>query len=115
MAILPLAPAERDPQRIVYFSRQLAEGRSNAVGWLSLATGGATTTVVKAPNCSATISLTAPLELTPGVFLFPQTAHAAAVVTTTYVKPVDVIRGQFTVTHAVTANADCTFWFVVLG
>lgn len=115
MPILPLAPAERDPQRIVYHARQLAQGRSDAVGWFSLATGGATSTVVQAPNCSATISLTPPLQLTPGVFLSPQTAHAAAVFSTTFVNPANVKRGQFTVTHAATANADCTFWFEVRG
>jgi hypothetical protein len=49
------------------------------------------------------------------VFLFPATAHAAAVVATTYVTAPNVVAGQFTVTHAATANGDATFWWVCLG
>jgi hypothetical protein len=105
MAIRHLAPAERDPQQLVYVIRQLSEGRSDAIGTCSLATGAATTTVVLAPNCS----------VTSAVFLFPQTAHAAAVLLTTFVLAVNVKKGQFTISHATTANADCTFWFVCLG
>ena len=103
---LYLSPVEKDSKRQNVAIRQLIEGRSNAVGLITLAHNGvATSTVVTAVNCSTSSA----------VFLFPTTAHAAAVVATTYVASAGVINGQFTITHAATSNADMTFFWVCLG
>ena len=97
---------ETDPQKQNRLIRQLIEGRSNAVGTVTLTGDGvATTTTVSATTCS-------PSSV---VILFPATAHAAAVVASTYVLDDDVTAGQFIVTHATTANADVTFSWVCIG
>lgn len=101
---LYLAPSETDQHKQNIAIRQLIEGRSNAVGTCTLTHDGvATTTAVTAPACGPNSA----------VFLFPTTAHAAAVVATTYISA--VTPTTFTITHAATANADVTFYFVCLG
>ncbi len=101
---LTLSPAERDLYKSVMAVRQLTEGRSNATGTVTL-TANAATTTVSAPNCG------------PGsaVFLFPQTANAAAAVATTFVLVTNVTAAQFIVSHANNAQTDKTFWWVALG
>jgi hypothetical protein len=47
--------------------------------------------------------------------MFPTTAHAAAVITGTYVQSADISARQFIVTHAATTQADQTFMWVCLG
>ena len=99
-------PAEKDQFRQNFVMRQLIEGRSNAVGTVTLTHDGvATTTTVTAENCG-------PNSV---VFLSPQTAHAAAALTGTYIKSTDVSAQQFIVTHAATSNTDVTFGWVCLG
>jgi hypothetical protein len=114
MSIAPIAPGERDPVRLVAVIRQLIQGRNDATGVVTLAHDGIkTATIVLAPNCG----------VGSAVFLFPQTAHAAAAVPTTFVPPgfsagppaLGVISRQFTIVHAATAFADVTFWWVCLG
>lgn len=95
---------ERDPQRIVDAIRQLVEGRQNSVDDVTL-TPGSTTTVVKFPNCSRDAR----------VFLFPQTANAAAALATTFVRKADITQSQYTITHANSAQADRTFSALVIG
>lgn len=103
---LYINPAEKDPIKQNLVMRQLIEGRSNAVGTVTLTHDGvATTTTVTAGTCGANSC----------VFLFPTTAHAAAVVASTYIAATNVSGGQFIVTHAATSNADVTFFFVCLG
>lgn len=106
MAGLTLAPNESDARRIADVVRQLVEGRNNAVGVVTLATG-AVSTVVPAPTCGATSC----------VFMFPRTANAAAEVGngTLYVTTANISARQFIVTHANNALADRTFSWVVLG
>lgn len=97
---------EKDGTRQNQIIRQLIEGRSNAVGSVTLAHDGvATTTTVSAETCGPNSA----------IFLFPTTAHAAAVVATTYIKTTDVSPKQFIVTHATTSNTDVTFFYVCLG
>jgi hypothetical protein len=91
---------EQRPQNFVL--RQLIEGRSNAVGQCTLAANAASTTV-PAINCGANSA----------VFLFPRTAHAAAISASTYVSGVSA--RQFVVTHPNNANTDKDFYFVCLG
>lgn len=101
---IALSRSERDPQRIVDAIIQLIEGRSNAVGDITL-TPGATSTVVSFPNVSTDAR----------VFLFPQTANAAAAMATTYIKKADIDRGVFVITHANNAQADRDFSFLCIG
>jgi hypothetical protein len=91
---------EQRPQNFVI--RQLIEGRSNAVGTCTL-TANTTATTVAAINCGPNSA----------VFLFPKTAHAAAIVASTYVSSVSARR--FAVTHPSNANIDNDFYFVCLG
>jgi hypothetical protein len=103
---LSINPGETNPTKFAAMIRQLAEGRSNAVGIVTLAhDGSATTTAVAAVNCGANSV----------VLMFPATAHAAAVVTGTYVQLTNIVSGQFTVTHAATSQTDQTFMWVCLG
>jgi hypothetical protein len=104
MTALTLSPAETDIGKAVLAIRQLTEGRSNASGVVTLAANAATTTVT-APNCAATSA----------VFLFPATAHAAAIAASTYVLAANISKGGFAVTHPSDANTDKTFYWVALG
>jgi hypothetical protein len=92
---------EQDPTRYASAIRELATGRSNAVGTVAL-NASATTTVVKAANCSA---LSVP-------FLQALTSSAAAS-TGVYIQTVE--KGQFTIAHNSTSAIDRIFGFVCLG
>jgi hypothetical protein len=103
---LSLAPNETDQRRQNNAIRQLMEGRSNAVGSVTLAhDGSATTTTVTANTCG-------PNSV---VFLSPLTANAASAASGTYIKAADISAGQFVVTHDATSNTDVTFGWVCLG
>lgn len=93
---------EKDLAKFALSLQQLASGRSNATGSVTL-TASATSTVVTSPNCA------------PGsaVFLFPKTANAAGALSTTYVSSVG--KQTFTITHASAASVDRTFFYVCLG
>ena len=82
--------------------RSMAEGRSLAVGEVTL-TANAASTAVSFTNCSENSK----------IFLSPTTANAAGAVATTYVSAVG--NGTFTLTHANNAQTDRTFGFVALG
>ena len=101
MAGLTLQPGEKDPRKISDVVRQLMEGKSNAVGTLTL-TPSATTTTVQATTCSPSSF----------VFLSPQTQDAANDMATT-----SVVAGnaQFVVTHANNPRVDRTFGYAVIG
>lgn len=100
MATLDVSSVEKDPRRLADVIRQLAEGKSNAVGTTTL-TPSVATTVVNAPTCSPT-SL---------ILLSPQTANAAAALATTWIISG---TGQFTIHHANNVQVDRTFgWFAV--
>jgi hypothetical protein len=96
--------AETDLKRIVLAIQQLAAGRSNAVGTVTLATASATT-VVADKNCAA--------GSTP--LLSPTTANAAAEAGngTMYISA--VTNGSFTITHANSANSGRTFLYALHG
>lgn len=97
-----LSDDETEQRSQNFVIRQLIEGRSNAVGQCTLA-ANATSTTVAAINCGANSA----------VFLFPKTAHAAAIMTSTYVSGVSA--RQFVVSHPSNANTDKDFYFVCLG
>ncbi|BAF86845.1 unknown protein [Azorhizobium caulinodans ORS 571] len=94
------ALTEKDPFKLAQAIRELAVGRSNAVGTCTLTPGAALTTVA-AVNCA------------PGsvVFLMPTTATAA---TATGLYAV-AAAGSFTVHHDVSSATDRTFGYVALG
>ena len=98
---------ETDPKKIVLAIQQLAAGRSNATGTVTLTTGAATTTVT--PTQTGTIAAGS----TP--ILTPTTANAAAEVGngTMYVSA--VTNGSFTITHANSATTGRTFLWAILG
>jgi hypothetical protein len=104
MSAIVLAVNEKDPAKIGFAVNQLGQGRSNAVGEVTLR-ASQTTTTVSAPNCAAGSH----------VFLFPRTANAAAIVAATYVLSTNVTQGQFIITHTSNSNADKTFSYVCLG
>ncbi|MCK1279573.1 hypothetical protein IVB46_30580 [Bradyrhizobium sp. 61] len=93
---------EKDLSKYALSLQQLAMGRSNATGSVTL-TASATSTVVSAVNCA------------PGsaVFLFQKTANAAAALSTTYISSVG--KQTFTITHASAASVDRSFFYVCLG
>lgn len=101
---IQLQPGERDPQRIVDAIIQLVQGRQNSVGDVTLR-AGQTTTTVSFPNCSKDCR----------VFLFPQTANAAAAVATTYIQRADILQRSFTITHANAGSTDRAFSFLAIG
>jgi hypothetical protein len=95
---------ETDLKKIVLAIQNLAAGRSNAVGSVTLATG-TTTTAVPAPNCAT--------GSTP--ILTPASANAAVELGngTFYVSA--VANGSFTITHANSATTGRTFLYAILG
>jgi hypothetical protein len=95
---------ETDLKKIVLALQQLAAGRSNAIGTVTLATGVATT-VVTDKNCSA--------GSTP--LLTPVTANAAAEVGNGTIYVSAVANGSFTVTHASSATTGRTFLYALHG
>ena len=98
---------ETDLKKIILAIQQLAAGRSNATGTVTLTPSVATTIV--APTQTGTIAVGS----TP--ILTPTTASAATEVGngTMYVSA--VANGSFTITHANSATADRTFLWAVLG
>ena len=102
MSVYLPSTQEKDLAKYALALQQLAAGRSNATGSVTL-TAGATSTVVSAINCS------------PGsaIFLFPRTANAAGALSTTYVSSVG--KQTFTLTHANAGTSDRTFFYICLG
>lgn len=99
-------PAQNETRirQLVDGIRDLFNGRSNAVGELTL-TPSATSTVVQAQNCGPTSR----------VFLTPRTANAAAALGTTYIPEATTIEGQFTVQHSNNAQTDRTYGYAIQG
>lgn len=95
---------EKDLTKYAAAIKELGQGRSNAVGTVTLR-ASQTTTTVDATNCGAGNV----------VFLFPATANAAAIVATTYVLASNVTPGQFIITHPSSVSTDKTFYWVALG
>jgi len=95
---------ETDPKKIILAIQQLASGRSNAVGAVTLTVGAGTTTVTD-QNCgTGTVPIFTPFS-----------ANAAAEVGngTMYVSA--VAAGSFTITHANSATTGRTFLYALHG
>jgi hypothetical protein len=95
---------EKDPVAFARAIQQLAAGRSNAFGVITL-TPGATSTTVSNKNCAAG---TVPI-------LTAATSNAAAALGTTYVPTATVSNGSFVIQHANNAQADRTFLYALHG
>ena len=95
---------ETDPKKVIRALQQLAAGRSNATGTVTLATG-ASATVVSDPNCAAG---TVPL-------LTAASANAATEVGNGTIYVSAVANGSFTITHANSATAGRTFFYALQG
>jgi hypothetical protein len=104
MSVATLGRDEKDLTRIVGVIGQLAEGRSNAVGTVTLAANAAST-VVPAQNCGAGST----------VLLMPLTAHAATEVGNGTIYIAAVTNGAFTIAHANNAQTDRRFGWAALG
>jgi hypothetical protein len=95
---------ETDLKKIVLALQQLAAGRSNAVGTVTLAVGVATT-VVTDKNCAAgSTPLLTPVTATAATELGNGTLYVSA-----------VANGSFTLTHANSAIAGRTFLYALQG
>ena len=99
-------PASSNPDigKLSKIAQQLAQGRSNACGTITL-TINVGSTVVTALNCA----------IGSKVFLFPTTAQAAAEIAAGGCYISSVGQKTFTITHANNANASRTFFFACLG
>ena len=104
MSALVLARDEKDQRKINTAINELAKGRSNAVGTVTLVPGAAST-AVPARNCGAGSV----------VLLSALTAHAAAEIGNGTIFVSAVRNGSFTLTHASNAQNDRTFGYVCLG
>jgi hypothetical protein len=96
--------AETDPKKIILAIQQLAAGRSNAVGSVTLATGASSTTVTT-ENCAAG---SVPI-------LVPTSANAAAEFGNGTIYVSAVTNGAFTIAHANSATTGRTFLYAVMG
>lgn len=103
---IQLQKGEKDIQRIVDAIIQLGQGRQNSVGDVTLAVS-ATSTTKAFPNCSKDCR----------VFLFPQTAHAAALLAggAVYILKTNILQGSFVITHPSSVNVDNNFSFLCIG
>jgi len=102
-ALIP-ALNDKDLNKIIISIQQLAQGRNNAVGEVTLELSVDTTTVT-APNCGDDST----------VLLFPQSANAAAEFVAGTLRIATISNGSFVITHVNSATANRTFRWVALG
>jgi hypothetical protein len=98
------AQDEGSVYRIVQAVRELFEGRSHAVGQVTLRASQATTTV-ESPNIGSEAR----------IVLFPRTANASADFGGGAIYISSVKAGQFVITHPNDADVDKTFDWHALG
>ena len=104
MSVNVVGRDEKDLSKFAFAIQQLAEGRSNAVGSVTL-TQNAGTTTVSAPTCGSGST----------VLLFPETANAATEFAAGTLRVSTVSNGSFVITHVNSATASRTFRWVCLG
>jgi hypothetical protein len=91
--------------KIIQAIQQLASGRSNAFGTVTLAVSPATSTTVVDRNCGT--------DTVPS--LTPTTANAAAAQATTFIPTASIINGAFVIQHASSAATDRKFLYALHG
>jgi hypothetical protein len=95
---------ETDLKKVVLAIQQLAAGRSNAVGTVTLATGAAST-IVTEKNCAVgSVPITVPV-----------TANAATEIGNGTMFISAVTNGSFTISHANSATPGRTFLYALVG
>lgn len=99
MSVRTLYDSEENLRTIVFVINQLAQGRSNGTGTVTLATSGTTTTVT-APTCEANST----------VILSPTNSGAAATLTTTYISTTS--NGSFVITHTSSGTSRIFRWAI---
>ena len=106
MTVLAPALTETNPQIVNLAIQQLAAGRSNATGTVTLTENSATTVVTTRTGTCFTSSVP---------ILIPTTANAATEfgAGTWYISSVGV--DTFTITHVNSATASRTFYYVIVG
>jgi len=95
---------EKDLTKFAFAMQQLAEGRSNAVGSVTL-TQNAGSTTVTAPNCGSGST----------VLLFPETSAAATEFVAGTLRVGTVNNGSFVITHVNSATSGRTFRWAAFG
>lgn len=93
---------ETDLKKLILSLQQLAAGRSNAAGSVTL-TANAASTAVSNDNFAAAST----------VYFTATTSNAAAGVTAMYISA--RAKGSFTITHANNAQTDRTYLYAILG
>lgn len=106
MTVYVPAITETDLKKVIASIQQLASGRSNAVGTVTLAVSATSTTVVD-HNCAAG---TVPI-------LVPTTADAAAEDGngTRFIPTASIANGSFVIHHANNTQADRVYLYALFG
>ena len=107
MTVFVPALTETDLKKVIMSLQQIAAGRSNATGTVTLTANAATTTVTPTQTGSIAAGSTPILTAT--------TANAAAEVGNGTIYVSTVANGSFTLTHANNAQVDRTFRYAILG
>lgn len=105
MSVLWISREEKDPIKQNAVIAQLSEGRTNAVGTVTLNSTGATSTTVTAPTVGASSV----------VVLMPQTTAATSGLTSTYIPSTDVTPRQFIVHHSSSTSTSRVYGWIALG
>lgn len=108
MSGIPIQESETDIARVVQAVIQLMQGRSNAVGQVTLRANQSTTVVTRATHPAA-VNMSKDSE----VFYGALTAHAAAVQWSLWTSA--KVQGGFTINHVNDANTDKLFAFEIRG
>lgn len=95
---------ETDLKKVIRSITEIAAGRSNAVGTVTLTTGAATTTVMD-NNCAAGSA----------IIMMPTTANAATEVGNGTMYIGTVSNKSFVITHANAATTGRTFKYAIVG
>jgi hypothetical protein len=98
---------ETDPKKVILAVQQIAAGRSNATGTVTLTPNAATTTVTPSQTGAIASGSTPILTAT--------TANAATEVGNGTMYVSTVANGSFTITHANAATTGRTFLWAILG
>ncbi len=98
---------ETDLKKIILSLQELAAGRSNATGTVTLATSSATTVI--APTQSGMISPSSNVHLTP------TTANAAVEFASGAMYVSTVAKDTFTITHTNSTTTSRSFMWSILG
>lgn len=104
MSVNALSIQEKELPKICDIINQLGQGRSNAIGTVTLSSTGATSTTVSAQTIGGSSA----------IFLFPQTSVAQSSAAA-FVASTDVTPKQFIVHHSSSTSTARTFYWVALG